>query len=83
MRYPAWVNVISGVPTVSSFTTTQGMGSPIVIDQNTDIAYYLATGDVVSELAGGSGGGGAILAIDGGDASNTGDPYLELDGGTA
>ena len=38
---------------------------------------------VATVEAGGGGGGGAILDIDGGDASNTGTPYIELDGGSA
>lgn len=29
------------------------------------------------------GGGGAILQIDGGDAGNTGTPYVAVDGGSA
>ena len=33
--------------------------------------------------AGGSGGGGTTLEIDGGDAYNSGVPYIAVDGGSA
>lgn len=70
MRYPAWVNVVSGVPTVSNFTTTEGMGTPIVIDSTTNISYYLAEGDIVTAIGSAGGDGNWIPLVDGSEPPN-------------
>lgn len=75
-----WVVTTPNAPIQSDFNGTHGLGSPIVIEESSDTAYYLKA-NVITALAGS--GGGAILDIDGGDASNSGTPYLELDGGDA
>jgi hypothetical protein len=43
-----WVNLVSGVPTVSNFSTTQGQGSPICVDTTTNLAYYLNAAGAVT-----------------------------------
>lgn len=48
-----WVNLTIGVPLARDFTTTSGQGTPICIDTNTDLAYYL-DGNTVTLI--GSGG---------------------------
>lgn len=60
-----WVNRVAGVPVLADFLSTGGRGTPICIDLTTDQAYYLATGDVVTALAGGGSGGTAWGGITG------------------
>lgn len=45
-----WVNQISGIPVLRDFLTTRGNGPPLVINRNTNTAYFLKTGDVVTPL---------------------------------
>lgn len=58
-----------------------GTGASTAPAARTSLDLY-STAEVDALVAGG-GGGGAIIEIDGGDASNSGTAYLELDGGTA
>lgn len=66
MRDPAWINVTPGVPIVADFGSTKGLGTPICINASTGLAYYLAAGDVVALLAGGS----WIPLVDGSEPPN-------------
>lgn len=68
MRFPAWISLYDGVPPVSAFATTQGQGTPIVIDINTNIAYYLAEGDIVTAFS--SGAGSWVPLVDGSEPPN-------------
>lgn len=48
-----WVSLWPGVPPVTAFATTQGQGTPIVVDAETGVAYYLSrTGEVLPLAAG-------------------------------
>lgn len=61
-----WVRLYSGVPPATLFGNTRGQGTPIVIDQDADIAYYLhPSGEVrpLSGVASSGGGGGTDLCI--------------------
>lgn len=55
----SWVNLTSGSPILADFLSTNGQGSPICIDTSTQRAYYLASGNIITELAG---GGGSFVA---------------------
>ena len=50
----------AGVPTVAQFAGAPGPA--IVIDTETGTQYWLAEGDVVTEIASSSGGGGGAPA---------------------
>mgnify|MGYP003577595083 CR=1 FL=1 len=76
MRDPAWINVTPGVPIVADFGSTRGQGTPICISAATNIAYYLAAGDIVTPLAGGAGDGNWIPLVDGAEP-----PGFITDGG--
>lgn len=56
-----WVRVVTGAPTASLFGDTQGLGSPIVINQSADIAYYLKNGVPTAFSSGG--GGGTVTSV--------------------
>jgi hypothetical protein len=51
-----WVDVFPSAPTAGLFGGTRGQGTPIVIDESTDTAYYLKNGTPTA-LTGGGGGG--------------------------
>lgn len=46
----SWINWVSGPPTLTNFLTTQGGGTPLVIDTVSGTFYYLAPGDVPTAL---------------------------------
>lgn len=69
MRFPAWINLYDGVPPASLFTTTMGQGTPVVIDINTGIPYYLSATNVVTPFGGG-GSGNFIPLVDGSEPPN-------------
>jgi hypothetical protein len=56
MYIPSAVNYTVGIPTVADFATRYGRGPAFCIDSLTGIGYYLAPGDIVSQLVGGSSG---------------------------
>lgn len=66
-----WVNLTPGVPTVSQFNTTRGLGAPLCIDESAAKLYFLKSGDIVTPLAGGTSGSGTFL-LDDGTAAATG-----------
>lgn len=45
-----WISLVSGVPTVSNFGTTQGAGAPLCVDTTTGIIYGLIN-EVVTALS--------------------------------
>lgn len=53
-----WINTAAGVPVATDFVTTNGQGSPLVINLATSGLYYLTAAGVVTSIA--SGGSGAI-----------------------
>lgn len=59
---PRWINLLAGVPIANNFATTDNEGTPIIIDTNTAIAYFL-DGTLVRSLSGGSGGGGCGIPL--------------------
>jgi hypothetical protein len=74
VSFPAWVSVVSGVPAAALFSSTQGLGSPIIIDEATDTPYYLKAGVPTPFAAGPASGfefpvGYIYISIDGTDPS--------------
>ncbi len=59
MSLPTWVQTYPGVPPATLFSSTRGLGTPIIVDETTDTPYYLKAG-VPTALAGGGGGGSAL-----------------------
>lgn len=57
-----WVVVTPAVPIESDFNGTHGLGSPIVISETDDTAYYLK-GSTITPLAGSGGGGGSWIPL--------------------
>lgn len=57
-----WVGVMTGVPIAANFGSTRGLGTPIIIDDATNIAYYLKNG-VVTAFSGGGGGLGTVTSV--------------------
>jgi hypothetical protein len=55
MGTPNWVNTIVGVPTIRNFGSTNGLGSPVVINVLDGAAYYAYKG-VVYRFGTGTGG---------------------------
>jgi hypothetical protein len=51
-----WVSTSAGVPTEADFGTTQGQGTPLVINEVNDRTYYLKAGVVTPTAIGGGGG---------------------------
>lgn len=63
-----WVATYPGVPDASLFSTTGGLGTPIIVDETTDTPYYLKSGVVTPFAGGGSGSelpvGAIFVSID-------------------
>lgn len=57
-----WIGVIDGAPTLANFGSTRGLGSPVLIDSTTDIAYYVKN-NTVTPFSGGSGGLGTVTSV--------------------
>ncbi len=47
-----WVNLVNGIPILRDFQSTKGSGPPLCVDTTTNIAYYLAAGDIPVPLGG-------------------------------
>jgi hypothetical protein len=62
-----WINLISGAPIIADFGQTRGLGSPICVDVLTGIAYFLASGDVITPIGG---GGSWVPLVDGSEPPN-------------
>jgi len=58
-----WVFEHAGIPNAELFGSTQGLSTPIIIDNTTQIAYYYDAALGVTALAGGSGGDGWTYLI--------------------
>lgn len=61
MAYDPPATLYPGVPPASVFSIPWQNGSPIVIDQTSDIPYYWNPGTGVTPFAGG--GGGAVTSV--------------------
>lgn len=57
-----WVVVTPAAPIASDFAGTHGLGSPIVISEVDDTAYYSKAG-VITPLAGSGGSGGSWIPL--------------------
>lgn len=77
MPGPTWILLTDGVPALSAFSGTRGLGTPLCVDKLTGQAYFV-TDNVVTALAGGSSGTawGAIT----GTLSSQSDLQSALDG---
>ena len=51
MSDPIWVGVTPGVPNVSDFMTTNGNGSPLIVNLASSMAHFLAFGNVVKPVS--------------------------------
>lgn len=54
-----WVNYIPGVPVVSDFTATKGLGANLCVNTAAGTLYYLAAGDIPTAF----GGSGTVTSV--------------------
>lgn len=57
MALAKWINFTAGVPIVSDFITTNGQGSPLIVNLATAGLYFLTAAGVVTPIAGAAGSG--------------------------
>ena len=58
-----WTRRQNGVPVAGDFDITAGFGTAIIIDQDTDIGYYITTEGEVRPLGGGGGISGETYIV--------------------
>jgi hypothetical protein len=52
MPTPIWINLSPGIPPESAFSSTRGLGTPLVIDSDSSAAYYINSSGQIFPVGG-------------------------------